>query len=108
MSSVPGKTSAGHFLEVAPGIRTELFKNFSMGWTIRLRLLISGGGGKDLRPIYFPGYGPGVNSVSAGINYYLVWSIPYKTKTVITKKPVPPEPEETPVTPQQQSNELFR
>ena len=107
VSSIPKRTSAGHFLEVSPGVRTELFRNFSMGWIIRLRLLISGGGGKDLRPIYFPGYGPGGNNVSAGINYYLVWSIPYRIKTVITKPPPPPEPEEAPEVPQQ-SNELFR
>jgi hypothetical protein len=90
-SSVPSKTSLGHFLEIAPGVKTELFKNFSMGWTIRLKLLISGGGGKDLRPIYFPGYGNGGNRTTAGISYYFTWNIPYKTKTVITKPEVPEE-----------------
>jgi hypothetical protein len=90
-SSVPSKTSLGHFLEIAPGVKTELFKNFSMGWTIRLKLLISGGGGKDLRPIYFPGYGNGGNRTTAGISYYFTWNIPYKIKTVITKLEVPEE-----------------
>jgi hypothetical protein len=90
-SSVPSKTSLGHFLEIAPGVKTELFKNFSMGWTIRLKLLISGGGGKDLRPIYFPGYGNGGNRTTAGISYYFTWNIPYKIKTVITKPEVPEE-----------------
>jgi hypothetical protein len=46
-SSLPSKKSIGHFLEVAPGVKTEIFRNFSMGWTIRLNLLISGGEGKD-------------------------------------------------------------
>ena len=85
ISSLPSGRAMGHFIEVAPGVKTEIFRNFSMGWTIRLKLLISGGGGKDLRPIYFPGYGNGGRRTTAGISYFLTWNIPYKTKTVITK-----------------------
>lgn len=94
-SSIDSKTRTGHFIEVAPGVRTELFKNFSMGWTIRLKLLISGGGGKDLRPIYFPGYGNGGNRTASSISYFLTWNIRYKTKTVITKPEAPEETDET-------------
>lgn len=94
VASLPSKKSIGHFLEVAPGVKTEIFRNFSMGWTIRLKLLISGGEGKDLRPIYFPGYGNGGKRTAAGISYFLTWNIPYKTKTVITKPEVPEETEE--------------
>jgi len=87
-SSIPSKKAMGHFIEVAPGVKTEIFRNFSMGWTIRLKLLISGGGGRDLRPIYFPGYGNGGKRTAAGISYFITWNIPYKTKTVITKPAV--------------------
>jgi hypothetical protein len=87
-SSIPSKKAMGHFIEVAPGVKTEIFRNFSMGWTIRLNLLISGGGGRDLRPIYFPGYGNGGKRTAAGISYFITWNIPYKTKTVITKPEV--------------------
>lgn len=90
-SSVPRRSSVGHFIEVSPGVRTELFRNLSIGWSFRLRLLISGGGGKDLRPIYFPGYGNSGKTTNAGINYYIIWNIPYKTKRVITKPEVQEE-----------------
>lgn len=93
-SSIPSKTRMGHFIEVTPGVRTEIFKNFSMGWNLRLKLLVSGGGGKDLRPIYFPGYGSGGKRTAAGISYYITWNIPYRTKTVITNPEAPEEPEE--------------
>ncbi len=66
-----------------------------MGWTIRLNLLISGGGGKDLRPIYFPGYGNGGNRTAAGFSYFITWNIPYRIKTVITKPEAPEETDET-------------
>lgn len=94
-SSIPSKKSTGHFIEVAPGVRTQIFKHLSMGWTIRMNLLISGGGGKDLKPIYFPGYGNGGNRTSAGFSYFISWNIPYRIKTVITKPEAPEEPDET-------------
>ncbi|MBN2665356.1 MAG: hypothetical protein JXR67_02510 [Bacteroidales bacterium] len=93
-SSIPSKKMTAHFLEVAPGVRTEVFKNLSMGWTIRLKLLISGGGGKDIRPISIPGYGNGGRTTNAGISYFITWNIPYKTKTVIIKPELPDEEDE--------------
>jgi hypothetical protein len=79
-ASIPPSTHMAHFIEVSPGLRTELFKNFSIGWSIRLRLLIYSGTGKDLKAVYIPGYGNGVRSTGAGLNYYIVWSIPYEVK----------------------------
>ena len=78
ISSIPPVRSAAHFLEVSPGIKSEVFRNFSIGWSISLRFLIYGGPNKDLRPIYIPGFGNGAKTVSTGINYFMVWSIPYK------------------------------
>jgi len=83
-----------HYIEVAPGVKTEVFKNFSMGWTIRLKLLLSGGGGKHLKPISVPGYGNGGRMTNAGISYFIVWNIPYRTKTVIIKPELPSEEDE--------------
>jgi len=93
-SSIPSKKMTAHFLEVAPGVRAEIFKNLSMGWTIRLKLLLSGGGGKDLRPISIPGYGNGGRITNGGISYFITWNIPYKTKTVIIKPELPDEDDE--------------
>lgn len=94
-SSIPENSGTGHFLEVTPGFRTELFGNLSLGWTLRLKFLLSGGGGKDLKPIYLPGFGNGGKITTLGVNYYISWNIPYKTKRVITKPEVVEETEET-------------
>jgi hypothetical protein len=77
-SSLPPTTYAAHFVEVSPGIRTELFRNFSIGFCVRLRILIYAGTSPDLKPIDIPGYGNGTKRFSPGLNYYLIWSIPYK------------------------------
>jgi len=94
-SSIEKKTYMGHFIEASPGVRAEVFRNFSMGWTVSLRFLLSAGTEKDLRPVYFPGFGNGAKSFSTGLNYFLVWNIPYKKITVITKKEVPAETDDT-------------
>jgi hypothetical protein len=91
-SSIPSKTSSAHFFEVTPGIRSEVFKNFSIGWSVSLRMLLYSSSGKDLRPIYIPGFGNGGKKVSTGINYFMVWNFPYKTIRYIVK---PEEPETT-------------
>lgn len=75
----------GHYVEISPGFRAELFKNFSIGWSVNLRKLISPGLKKDLRPLWLPGYGPG-EPVSAGAAYYISWNIPFKKIRVGLKK----------------------
>jgi hypothetical protein len=77
-SSISPVRSAAHFLEVTPGIKSEVFKNLSIGWSVSLRLLLYSGSNKDLRPIYIPGFGNSAKTISTGINYYIVWNIPYK------------------------------
>lgn len=92
--SIPTKKNWGHFVEVDPGIKAELFKNFSVGWNISIRMLVHSGGSKDLKPIYLPGFGNSTKTVTAGIGYFLIWNIPYKKITVITNKEEPQEDEE--------------
>jgi hypothetical protein len=94
VSSIPSRKTLAQFVEISPGVRTEIFKNFSIGWSIGMRFLISSGSGTDVRPIYLPGFGNASKIITAGVNYFLVWNIPFKTKNVILKKPAPEEPEE--------------
>jgi len=94
-SSIAKKTNLGHFIEASPGVRAEIFRNVSLGWTISLRMLLYSGTGKDLRPIYFPGFGNASKTFSSGLSYFIVWNIPYKKINVIMKKEVPEETEDT-------------
>jgi len=94
-SSLPPEKSWGHFIEVSPGMRAEIFRNFSMGWSISLKMLIYAGSDKDLKPIYFPGFGKAEKRFNTGFSYFIVWNIPYKKIRVITKKEEPEETEET-------------
>lgn len=82
-SSIARRSRVAHFIEVSPGIRTEVFNNIMIGWSVHLRLLIFSGAGKNLRPVYIPGYGDATKSFSPGLSYYLIWSIPYRLERII-------------------------
>jgi len=47
----------------------------------------------DIKPIYMPGFGDSGKVFSAGMSYFISFSIPYKRIKVITKKEVVEEPE---------------
>jgi hypothetical protein len=74
-------------------MRAEIFRNFSVGWSVSLRMLLYTGSSNDLKPIYFPGFGNAEKRFSTGFSYFIVWNIPYKKIRVITIKE---EPEEEP------------
>lgn len=94
-SIAPSSVYLGHYLEASPGFKAEIFRNFSMGWSVNIRKLLYSGTGRDLRPIYFPGYGSGEGSMSYGISYYLIWNMPFKKIRVVVKKEEPAETEDT-------------
>jgi hypothetical protein len=90
---IPSSIHVAHFVEVDPGIRTEILKDISIGWNLRLRLMIYSGAKKDLKPVSVPGYGNGVSAFSPGINYYLIINIPYKSGYVKPEVEKAPEKE---------------
>jgi hypothetical protein len=100
-SSIPKTSGYANFLEATPGVRTELFRYFNIGWTINIRWLFRKSMSSDLNPLYLPGFGNAGKNVSTGFSYYITFSIPYKTKRVIILPPPPEDTdtEPTPVTP---------
>jgi hypothetical protein len=75
----------GHFIEVTPGVRTELFPGVSIGWNLVLRMLISSGAGRDIKPVWMPGFGDATSRMSTGAEYYVSITIPYKKIRVAIK-----------------------
>jgi hypothetical protein len=109
-SSIPANKTWGHFIEASPGMKAEIFRNFSMGWSVSLRMLLYTGKYEDLKPLYFPGFGNAQKRFSTGFSYFIVWNIPYKKIRVITKKEEPEEPDEDeePTNPQDSGNRNFK
>ena len=93
--SLPSNTYWGHFVEVSPGVQGRNFQIFQCGWSVSLRTLLYTGTGKDLKPVYFPGFGNGTKTISTAMSYYIVLNIPYKKIKAIIKKEAPEENDDT-------------
>jgi hypothetical protein len=93
--TLPTSNHLAHFVEINPGIRTQLMKYVSIGWNIRLKFLISGGAGSEVKSLQIPGFGNGTKVFSPGINYYISISIPYKSVFVKPEVEKVTEPDNT-------------
>ncbi|HNX67321.1 MAG TPA: DUF6048 family protein [Bacteroidales bacterium] len=95
-TSIPSSSHVGHFIEVTPGVRTEVFPGVTMGWNLSLRMLLSDGTKSNLKPVNMPGFGDCSSRVSSGISYFISITIPYHTKRIIIKPREEEEEEEEP------------
>jgi len=79
--SIPVGRGSAHFLELTGGIKAELFRNVLIGWSLRLKLLLSSSFGDDNCPVYIPGMSETDGSINAGISYYIAWQIPFNSRS---------------------------
>lgn len=63
------------WVELIGGIRVEIFKNFSLGWSVRARKQIYSKGINYIKPFMIPGYGKGTATTALGFNYALYYTI---------------------------------
>lgn len=72
------------WMEFCVGIRANIWGNWAMGWAMRFKFKLSGGGDTYGDPWYVPGFGQ-YGSSNLGITYTLVYQFG-KTKPQIKKK----------------------
>jgi hypothetical protein len=74
-----GKSNVtSNWMEVVFGLRTEVVKNFFMGWSFRMKMLIKAHTSNVQEPYTIPGYGKWDNKVNMGFTYTLEYQIPFK------------------------------
>lgn len=67
-----------HWTEAIMGLRGEIFKNFFMGVSVRVKIKIAGTDYSNLTPYFVPGYGEAANGVNLGMSYSMFYAIPLK------------------------------
>lgn len=65
--------------ELMMGVRAQVFKDFSMGWSLRYKIRLKVKDGESSSPWYVPGFGANDNT-KFGLTYDLVYRIPWKNK----------------------------
>jgi len=76
---------AANWVEIVTGMNTQLFNNFYLGWSVRMRIKLGVTNDPLMEPYSIPGYGKAWNNTSVGINYTLSYKIPIYKKRL--KKP---------------------
>lgn len=74
-----GMKATMHWMELVVGIKAQVYKNFSMGWSIRMKYKISATTDEYGDPWYVPGYGK-YKSNNIGVTYSLIYKLPIKLK----------------------------
>lgn len=74
--SYEGVKSNASWLELVLGLKTNVYKNFYMGFTVRYRSRLSMKKHENSEPYYIPGYGKGKSS-NFGITYNLSYRLPF-------------------------------
>lgn len=72
---IPDKDFTGYWFEIVAGMRVELIRNFSAGWTMRGKFLLNSKQFRDLAPVYVAGYGKGDKNGVFDFNVYLTYAI---------------------------------
>jgi hypothetical protein len=63
-------------VELVGAIKTELFPNFFLGWSIRYKLLLNPQMDPLFTPLIVPGYGRGSRDRGIGFTYSVYYKIP--------------------------------
>lgn len=64
------------WFELVAGIHVKVYKNFYMGWALRMKYKMSGSFSKNGNPWYVPGYGE-YKSNNIGVTYTVIYKLPY-------------------------------
>ncbi len=77
-NSIGASTVASHWGEFVFGLRSEVLKNFYMGWSVRFKTIVNVGKDNELEPYSIPGFGRRDRSTNMGFTYTLEYHLPFR------------------------------
>ena len=70
-----GMKGSMQWFELVVGVKVRIYKNFNMGWSVRMKYKTSASTNEYANPWYVPGYGK-FKSNNMGITYSLIYKLP--------------------------------
>lgn len=64
-----------HWVELKGGIKTEIFNNLFLGWSLRTRIRLAQSDDSQLQPFFIGGFGRGSRQAPISIQYSLMYKI---------------------------------
>ncbi|WP_143304606.1 DUF6048 family protein [Chitinophaga vietnamensis] len=75
--SYPKTNANAHWIELVLGLKTEVLKNFFLGWNIRERILLNSVKTDEITPLTIPGFGRGNKRSVFDVQYTVSYVIPF-------------------------------
>jgi hypothetical protein len=82
-ANLPERKMHANWVEIAGGLRVELFHNLFAGWSLRARFMIYKTKDVNMNPFNIPGYGKGSLKSALGFNYSIYYRIPVFRKKIV-------------------------
>ncbi|MFO7874696.1 MAG: DUF6048 family protein [Bacteroidales bacterium] len=77
-TSIESDRYRAHWLEAGIGLKTELWRNLFLGWSLRGRLLLAGTSDPDMEPYFIGGFGKNGGSTSLMLHYSIYYRVPFR------------------------------
>ncbi len=77
-TSVDADTYQAHWMEAGIGLKTEVFRNFFIGWSLRGKILLSATSEPEMDPYYVGGYGSSGGNTAMTLHYSLYYRFPIR------------------------------
>lgn len=75
LGSVQSHSFQAHWIELTAGVKTEVFRNFFLGWSLRSRIKLSETSDPAMQPYYIGGYGKGNRKAPVMVHYSVLYRI---------------------------------
>lgn len=77
-TAIPPETYQAHWLEAGIGIKTEIWRNLFLGWSLRGRLMLSDTSSPAMDPYFISGFGKSDNNTSLSLHYQIMYRLPLR------------------------------
>ncbi len=75
-TSVEENSVHAHFIELQGSVKTEVFRNFLIGWAVKLRTSVYSSGKNGEKAAYIPGMGTTDSFITPAVSYYIIYRFP--------------------------------
>lgn len=75
--SIPSQSHHVLWAELTGGVKTEIFRNFFLGWNIRMKIKLAGKMDENNKPALIPGFGNPNKRVNPGVTFSVFYLIPF-------------------------------
>lgn len=78
LTNLPAESYGAHWLEAGIGLKTQLWGQLFLGWSLRGRLLVSQSSDHGMAPYFISGYGKSSGSTNLMLHYTISYRIPFR------------------------------